>query len=650
MMLRRELGLLVTVAVLGCTVDAKPTDNKRTILVPAPGVLDADGTRGDRLTFARYVEGKAAIYIAHADGSNPRRRSFGIWDAGNVQMSPDGKWVTFGRDAGASSDVVIVSADSGPERVVAAHPINATPSSWLPDASGILYTRESSRGSSLWQYLLADGSSSQAFAVDGSVAEGFASPDGKQIAYTLDKDGKRTIWLYDRAAKTHRQVTTEGFEDFNFLPFSPDGKSLLYTSTRTGTSDLWRLDVATGAKTQLTQDIANDWRGNWSPDGSQIVFLSNRGGQTDLWVLSTGEADVQRLTDDTKSEYTYGWTSDGKGVVFRVDLGHNHLYAIPATGGPAVPLTSGEWDVKDAVLSRDHQQIAFTANKNGDDDIWVVGIGGGEPRLAAGGPGNDRAPTFSPDGKRIAFVSNRSGNPDIWVVPTAGGTPTQLTNWSSGEVSPRWSPTGDDIAFVSNHASLSDVWIVSASGGGAPRRLTTMDRAGGSIQWSPDGKSIVFIAAQPGAATANVFQVPVAGGSPRLMSPARSNGGMNWSPDGREIAMSRCNEGYCRIEIRSAAGDSLRTFSTEEKVFEFSGTWSPDGSLIAIAAQDLAGDGKDGVVVRPAAGGAARTLEVPKNQEMGLVGFTADGKTVIVTAHPHGNTLERIEVPPPRKR
>jgi Tol biopolymer transport system component len=276
--------------------------------------------------------------------------------------------------------------------------------------------------------------------------------------------------------------------------------------------------------------------------------------------------------------------------------------------------------------------------------------------LVAGGPGADFEPTWSPDGKRIAFTSNRSGNSDIWVVPTSGGTPTRLTDWPSGESAPRWSPTSDDIAFVSSHASFSDIWIVSARGG-APRRLTTMGTVNANFRWSRDGKSIAFSAASAGANTQGVYTVAATGGSPRLVSPAPNLAGLAWSPDGREIMVSRCRTGYCRIEVRSISGDSLRTFNTQEKVYEESGEWTPDGASVAITFQDLVADGKsltaDGknlIAIRPVNGGPARLLEGPANHQLGLVGFAADGKTAIVTAVPYGNRLERIEVPPSHRR
>jgi len=533
---------------------------------------------------------------------------------------------------------------------VAASPDDEAPAGWLPDASGVLFTRTSPRGTALLLYQLADGSTAPMFEADGSVV-GYASRDGTLIAYQLTKDGKRTLWLYDRATKEHRQLTTEGFESLSFRPFSPDGKFIVYESRRSGTSDLWRIDVATGATRQLTQDIADDFRALWSPDGSRIAFTSNRGGQTDIWVLTTGEADVQRVTDDTRIENTYEWTPDGNALVMSVGAGHGHLYALPTSGGPAVALTSGEWDVvgtggaASASVSRDGQQIAFSATKSGDPDIWAIDVSGGEPRLVAGGPGTEVDPTWSPDGKRIALTSTRSGNRDIWVVQTAGGTPTQLTNWSGIEGPAQWSPTGDDVAFLSDHESaLADLWIVSA-GGGAPRRLTTIGTVQAGFRWSPDGRFIAFTAQTPGAGGPAVFTVPTSGGLPRQVSAAPSFAPA-WSPDGREIKVSMCKEGYCTTEIRSSAGASLRNLFSARQVYEFGGTWSPDGATMAIAFQNLSGDGGNLVAVRPAPGGQARVLESPSKQSMSFIDFAAGGKFVIASGVPQGNTLERVAVPP----
>jgi len=64
---------------------------------------------------------------------------------------------------------------------------------------------------------------------------------------------------------------------------------------------------------------------------------------------------------------------------------------------------------------------------------------------------------LSPDGRRIAFVREIDGNYDIWVQDVQGGELTQLTNSQFGEFEPAWSPDGNKLLFVSNRDSKGDV-------------------------------------------------------------------------------------------------------------------------------------------------------------------------------------------------
>src|SRR5690242_4695376 len=134
MMPARNFGIMIVLVALGCRTDATPATAARATLVPTPGVYDADVARDGRLAFAKYVDGKAAIYVANSDGTNAQRKSFGVWDADYVEWSPDGKWISFARDVGGNNDAVIVSADSGAEQLIAGSPAEESPAGWLSDA------------------------------------------------------------------------------------------------------------------------------------------------------------------------------------------------------------------------------------------------------------------------------------------------------------------------------------------------------------------------------------------------------------------------------------------------------------------------------------------------------------------------------------
>jgi Tol biopolymer transport system component len=66
--------------------------------------------------------------------------------------------------------------------------------------------------------------------------------------------------------------------------------------------------------------------------------------------------------------------------------------------------------------SPDGKWIAFHSNRAGDFDVWAMPASGGEAVQVTSGPKSDMRPAWSPDGKRIAFTSDRGGSQDIWVL------------------------------------------------------------------------------------------------------------------------------------------------------------------------------------------------------------------------------------------
>lgn len=103
--------------------------------------------------------------------------------------------------------------------------------------------------------------------------------------------------------------------------------------------------------------------------------------------------------------------------------------------------------------------------------------------------GLEAQPSLSPDGQSAAFVSNRDGQHDIWVGLVSGGNLIRITNDPNVESQPRWSPDGTRIAFSRLAPSgLADVWIVPALGGPS-RRL--IENASGPA-WSWDGNRLAF--------------------------------------------------------------------------------------------------------------------------------------------------------------
>jgi Tol biopolymer transport system component len=106
------------------------------------------------------------------------------------------------------------------------------------------------------------------------------------------------------------------------------------------------------------------------------------------------------------------------------------------------------------------------------------------------GPGNDAQPCYDPAGTRIAFTSDRAGNWDIWVVDISGRNPIQITSSPMPELNPTWSPDGRKIAYcrLDPREDRGSLWIVDLENPGVKRLIGE----GMFPAWSPAGDKIAY--------------------------------------------------------------------------------------------------------------------------------------------------------------
>jgi tricorn protease len=126
-------------------------------------------------------------------------------------------------------------------------------------------------------------------------------------------------------------------------------------------------------------------------------------------------------------------------------------------------------------------------------DLWVVGADGSNPhRLTSLHDASDTRPRYSPDGQWIAFTSDRNGSDDVYVMPASGGEATRLTWHSGSDDVEYWTPDGERIVFSSSRGPMaweSPLYTVGRDGG-LPEAIPM--GAGATGMYSQDGRMLTF--------------------------------------------------------------------------------------------------------------------------------------------------------------
>jgi tricorn protease len=124
-------------------------------------------------------------------------------------------------------------------------------------------------------------------------------------------------------------------------------------------------------------------------------------------------------------------------------------------------------------------------------DIWTTDENGQNVQRLTVNRARDVYPRFSPDGKWIAFSSDRNGNLDVFIIPSAGGLAKQLTAHSADDIVLGWTPDGRAVLFSSNRGEdfMPQLYTVSVTGGMPQKAGTDM---GIQASYSPDGNRIAY--------------------------------------------------------------------------------------------------------------------------------------------------------------
>jgi Tol biopolymer transport system component len=255
------------------------------------------------------------------------------------------------------------------------------------------------------------------------------SPDGSRILIDSNRDGDWEIYSVRPDGSDEIRLTQDAGSDMH-SDWAPGSDQIVFMSDRDGDRDIYIMRSDGSDLRQVVNEDGHDDSPAWSPQGHEIVFSSDRDGDTEIFVLDLRDGQTRQLTHNDVGDDMPVWSPNGEKVLFSSD---DKLQVISREGG-----TSTEFQVESELplwktsWSRDGMSIAMTevdaANRN--LDILVLDFRSGELRRMTPFPGIDRHPSWSPNGEHLAFTSVRDGQPDVFVIPVEGGDPVRITEGS----------------------------------------------------------------------------------------------------------------------------------------------------------------------------------------------------------------------------
>ncbi len=255
---------------------------------------------------------------------------------------------------------------------------------------------------------------------------------------------------------------------------------------------------------------------------------------------------------------------------------------VAAVLGVAVPVTSVT-GAESAVPAASAKTIAFTSERDGSFDIFVMDEAGGQvTRLTTGADAYD--PAWSPDGDRIAFHAWNQTSYDLFVMGADGSNLTNLTATPHElESDAAWSPDGDRIAFAGSADGKTDIFVMAADGSNRVDLTNTPAVYEENPSWSPDGTRIAF------DDPLRVWAMD-ADGTDRVQLTSESGVDPAWSPDGTRIAFQSSRDGPgSEVYVMDADGSDETRLTTSTTKVDVSPGWAPDSARILFASNYHAG-------------------------------------------------------------
>jgi len=412
------------------------------------------------------------LWVANADGSDPKRLTVDNGVESDPCFSPDGKLIAFSAQYDGNTDVYVISSAGGIPKRLTWHPGNDLVRGFTPDGKGILFASQRSSFSGRYNQFFTV-SLSGGFPEKLDIPNGwFASwsPDGKQLAYT---------------------------------PLSPS--YLQWKNYRGGTiSRIWVYSFTDHSVAVIPQpkEGCNDADPMWV--SGKIYFTSDRNGEFNLFSYDQQSKEVKQLT--TYRDFPILKASAGSGKIVFEQEGYLHTFD-PASGSAqklTIGIAADLLELRPRFAQGTNYIRWLDISPSGSrvvmdyrGDVLTLPAEKGDPKNLTNSTGvHEKFPSWSPDGKSIAWFSDASGEYQLHIQAQDGKTRARSFQLPSTGFSSytRWSPDSKKISFVDNGRNL---YILDVASGEVKKVDSDELYAPGQFRqmlgdWSSDSRWIIY--------------------------------------------------------------------------------------------------------------------------------------------------------------
>ncbi|MBK9925664.1 MAG: serine/threonine-protein kinase [Anaerolineales bacterium] len=293
----------------------------------APVAAPTSQGGGSQIAFASARNGAPQIYLSNLDGTGLTLLTNIVDGACQPSWSPDGAQLVFispcltrgdvAENAYKDSSLYLINADGSGQKPLTVVPGSDFDPDWSPDGRRIAFTSLRDGKKDIYILTLESGAINRITSVSGDVQENSQpswSPFGNQIVYTVKRVGAYQIWAMSDTGQGNVQIARSGQQFLDYLPvWTPDGSTVLFSQRDSGgVSRPWLMTIKyedRATKDPIRVDLPRPIEDvQFSPDGLWIAFEGmDNDGNRDIYFMTASGGSRTRLTNDPAVDFDPAW-------------------------------------------------------------------------------------------------------------------------------------------------------------------------------------------------------------------------------------------------------------------------------------------------------------------------------------------------------